>query len=943
MTEKHAAFLSYARADDRYTRNFITGFRTRLAELVQLKTGQRFHIFQDRLSLEWGDHWPSQIDAAIAGALFLIPFVTPSFVRSEACIEEVRKFLALERRQNRKDRILPVYFVDTREFEEDDLRAGHEIADELYHRQYHDLRAFASKSVGSAAVEKELQRLSDKIERSLREGGPAPPRRRILTKPPSSVPVQVRDREPVLADLTALLDQPRSTLIEIVGEPGAGKTAVIAKLFDHIPEPMVLDYLSTHGRPAVSVTSVLSSLAQAHPNRTKRADLLGRAASSDLTLLDRLDEVLRELGSTDVLLVLDNLEVLLDGQRKLRDQPLSTLLEELARLDGHRVRILLSTTKHWASPYVRSLHPLNGLKPPHLEEFVADLGSARKARSTSLSRRDAIRLEMITEGHPRSVELVHDILITQGTSMSGLVAAGRPILDVLVTGLSVDERAVLRAIAGFGRPVHQAAIAHLTDSGTPVAATLESLARRRIVRLLPEDRYLLPTAEAAAFAGSEDLPGLHGRAADYLEATASARPEGVQNLDDLTELLHALDLRIAEGNPDRALDIAFELDTRYLKNWGRSDVLLSPLMSLLPLLSDPDDRVLTGSLIGRALIHVGCLDEAVRVLLAARADNDARQEPERQLVLLTQLAHCHFRDGRIGQARLHYEGGIALTPALDPSIAIPSARLGLAQCWMELGRFAKAFRSVKAARRELAGCEADEAARTELSVQLASCEAAVLIEFGRVPDALNVIGAALEAAESIKADLLMGECHELAARAWQVDDNLTRALRCAEAASAVAASTRNPDLTRSTGVTLATVLLLQGDREAAAAAANAAARYTRSRHVLDILVLHGITSYRTHRIEAAERAFADAEKLADALLQEEPDSYRVLEYRGIALAAISHLHRNSREAEAAEALRTARRLCGELKGTNRQRQGLFRILSDDMAEGALPLIEAVIS
>ena len=47
--------------------------------------------------IAFGEHWPSRLDEALASARFLIPILSPSFITSEPCRDELRKFLAHER------------------------------------------------------------------------------------------------------------------------------------------------------------------------------------------------------------------------------------------------------------------------------------------------------------------------------------------------------------------------------------------------------------------------------------------------------------------------------------------------------------------------------------------------------------------------------------------------------------------------------------------------------------------------------------------------------------------------------------------------------------------------------------------------------------------------------------------------------------------------------
>jgi hypothetical protein len=114
MVGKPHAFLSYTRIDDEFYGGAITELRKRLELGVRVATGDRgFTIFQDVEGIEFGQHWPSRLEEALAEARFLIPILTPSFFTSKPCREELEKFLELEAKASRNDLILPIYFIST--------------------------------------------------------------------------------------------------------------------------------------------------------------------------------------------------------------------------------------------------------------------------------------------------------------------------------------------------------------------------------------------------------------------------------------------------------------------------------------------------------------------------------------------------------------------------------------------------------------------------------------------------------------------------------------------------------------------------------------------------------------------------------------------------------------------------------------------------------------
>jgi formylglycine-generating enzyme required for sulfatase activity len=171
------AFLSYTRLDDEAHDGAITALRQRLELRVRAVTGDRgFTIFQDVDAIKFGQHWPSRLDEALAGARFLIPVLSPLFFRSEPCRDELGKFLELERRAGRRDLILPVYLVTAPVLERPALRATDALAQAIHERQWRDWRPYADLPVDHADYRRAISELARAVAAAAEEVElPSPP------------------------------------------------------------------------------------------------------------------------------------------------------------------------------------------------------------------------------------------------------------------------------------------------------------------------------------------------------------------------------------------------------------------------------------------------------------------------------------------------------------------------------------------------------------------------------------------------------------------------------------------------------------------------------------------------------------------------------------------------------------------------------------------------
>lgn len=206
QSTRPAAFMSYARADDAY--GTLTAFRTRLATEVRLHLGREFPIFQDREDLEWGEEWRSRIEGALSEVTFLIPILTPSFFASDACRDELRQFLARERRLGRQDLVLPVYYISTPQLENAATTAGDELASVLASRQRADWRELRYEALDSPGAARAMARLAEQVRSGLERMQRGPGGHPTRTDTETSQPITVGDPEAPLVGISSETNPP---------------------------------------------------------------------------------------------------------------------------------------------------------------------------------------------------------------------------------------------------------------------------------------------------------------------------------------------------------------------------------------------------------------------------------------------------------------------------------------------------------------------------------------------------------------------------------------------------------------------------------------------------------------------------------------------------------------------------------------------------------------
>jgi len=155
-----------------------------------MQIGAEFPIFQDRNDIAWGQNWRDRVEETLDSATLLIPIITPSFFRSPPCRDEVSRFLERERQLDRRDLILPVYYVSTPEMDDPDRRAADGLAQELAERQYADWRELRFEPFTAPVVRKTLAQLASRLRDGFWQAAPV---RNAVPKPSSSAKVMKQD------------------------------------------------------------------------------------------------------------------------------------------------------------------------------------------------------------------------------------------------------------------------------------------------------------------------------------------------------------------------------------------------------------------------------------------------------------------------------------------------------------------------------------------------------------------------------------------------------------------------------------------------------------------------------------------------------------------------------------------------------------------------------
>jgi formylglycine-generating enzyme required for sulfatase activity len=173
---KPAIFLSYTRFDDTYEGGALSTLRERLEEALRFSSGEEtLDIFQDVEDIKFGQDIRQRIEASLAETMVFVPIITPSYLKSRWCREELERFLKREQQLGRRDLILPIYYQSVRALERarQGPRAASTATDalvqELAPRLSVDWRDLRRKEPESREVRMAVERIAERILEVLEE------------------------------------------------------------------------------------------------------------------------------------------------------------------------------------------------------------------------------------------------------------------------------------------------------------------------------------------------------------------------------------------------------------------------------------------------------------------------------------------------------------------------------------------------------------------------------------------------------------------------------------------------------------------------------------------------------------------------------------------------------------------------------------------------------
>jgi hypothetical protein len=159
-------FFSYSRDDDEDSNGALSALRERIQRELRGQLGRSmktFRLWQDKEAIAPGKLWEEEIKTSVGQAVFFIPIITPTVVRSPNCRFELEAFLAREAELGRSDLVFPILYIRVPELEDSARNKDDPVLSIIAKRQYLDWRDFRHRDIQSTDVKEAIEKFCANI------------------------------------------------------------------------------------------------------------------------------------------------------------------------------------------------------------------------------------------------------------------------------------------------------------------------------------------------------------------------------------------------------------------------------------------------------------------------------------------------------------------------------------------------------------------------------------------------------------------------------------------------------------------------------------------------------------------------------------------------------------------------------------------------------------
>lgn len=158
-------FLSYVHDDNDRAKGGIVRFARDLVDTYSYLYGHELQLFVDRDDLRWGENWKDRLDSELETTSFLLSVITPRYLTSRACRDEVLTFASAAKEAGEPKLILGLQWVDVSET--DVVAPDDPVRTLLSASQYLDVTDIRRIQPDSIAYDDLLEKVASQLKRTI--------------------------------------------------------------------------------------------------------------------------------------------------------------------------------------------------------------------------------------------------------------------------------------------------------------------------------------------------------------------------------------------------------------------------------------------------------------------------------------------------------------------------------------------------------------------------------------------------------------------------------------------------------------------------------------------------------------------------------------------------------------------------------------------------------
>ncbi|NKG21788.1 DUF4143 domain-containing protein [Paeniglutamicibacter terrestris] len=209
--EEAQIFISYTHQDqDSSTGGDIRQFAADVVDALDGLHGRTVKLFLDVKDVGWGEDLWSRLDQELQASTFLMPFISPRYLKSDGCRREFTSFSEAAQRNASEQLLLPLIWITPPALRSETLTDP--VVERLKSTLYLDVTAARRADRGSADYGNLVELVADRLEQVITD------REALTNSPADSVSTKLPDGEPepgfdeYLANAEALLPQTEEAL-----------------------------------------------------------------------------------------------------------------------------------------------------------------------------------------------------------------------------------------------------------------------------------------------------------------------------------------------------------------------------------------------------------------------------------------------------------------------------------------------------------------------------------------------------------------------------------------------------------------------------------------------------------------------------------------------------------------------------------------------------------